>query len=447
MDSLYNNVEILNGELWKVYEKYPRYIVSSHGRVYNQLTNRLQPIFIIKNGYPTVYMRVINELDKKLIQSTVNVHRLVAETFIPNPNNYPEVNHIDGNKKNNHVENLEWCTHMYNLNHAFDNKLVGTMNSCFLTNIETKETVYFRSIVKLSSHLNVSITELIGRIKYSEQYPIFGKYIIKFENENAITRMDNPKLRKVYVLDLLTNEITEYPSVISAVYNLGISRFDINKPTYRSSEYDIDKVFGYVISSNKDKLVNNEPMNRDKILQDRKRWLERPLQHKQDYPQGYYLFNYYTNTEHSFTKKEEVIAFLNTQDPVNRVISDHEFFRAVSNSGKPVIRDYKEIKGEYRIGLLKGFGLRTKFYYDGKWPPISEEKVLCSKYGESFTRVFHVKTDTDDRLIFGMFQLCQYCKCSFKMNIAAINEEDILRRSRIPNLQVTRLNNMFLGRS
>ena len=51
------------------------------------------------------------------------VHREVALAFIPNPDNLPEVNHIDGNKENNHVSNLEWCTRSHNVKHSFDTGL------------------------------------------------------------------------------------------------------------------------------------------------------------------------------------------------------------------------------------------------------------------------------------------------------------------------------------
>lgn len=67
-----------------------------------------------KNGYITVcLLRIYRKL----------VHRLVAEAFLPNPNNFTDVNHIDWDKKNNTLDNLEWCSHKDNLIHAYKNPI------------------------------------------------------------------------------------------------------------------------------------------------------------------------------------------------------------------------------------------------------------------------------------------------------------------------------------
>lgn len=66
-----------------------------------------------KNGYSTVCI----SKDKKVYSK--KIHRLIAEMFIPNPENKPEVNHIDGNKANNNISNLEWCTKSENTKHAY----------------------------------------------------------------------------------------------------------------------------------------------------------------------------------------------------------------------------------------------------------------------------------------------------------------------------------------
>lgn len=98
-----------------------RYEVSSLGRIrrtarvayYSDGRKRqLQEKILAPHRHPKGY--IIINLKQKDRSHTYKLHRLVAITFIPNPNDYPEVNHKDENKANNCVENLEWCTHQYN---------------------------------------------------------------------------------------------------------------------------------------------------------------------------------------------------------------------------------------------------------------------------------------------------------------------------------------------
>ena len=93
-------------------DEYPGYFISSLGRVIGLRNEFLKPS---KNEKGYLVVRIKNKNGKA---QTVRVHRLVAMAFIPNPHHYLEVNHIDGNKQNNNVNNLEWCTRNQNIAHA-----------------------------------------------------------------------------------------------------------------------------------------------------------------------------------------------------------------------------------------------------------------------------------------------------------------------------------------
>jgi len=91
------------------------YEVNEYGIVRNVKSKKIVRGYIEKNGY--VRMRFENKCLGGVVRTTA--HRLVAEAFIPNPDNLSEVNHIDSNRANNHVSNLEWVSHSENMKHAY----------------------------------------------------------------------------------------------------------------------------------------------------------------------------------------------------------------------------------------------------------------------------------------------------------------------------------------
>ena len=102
------------------------YQVSDTGKVrsmYFKNNHVFKPRIKEMQIYTNKHRRCYVSIHKDGIRKNATVHRLVAIAFIPNPNNLPEVNHIDGNPSNNHVNNLEWCTKRQNLKHEYDHNL------------------------------------------------------------------------------------------------------------------------------------------------------------------------------------------------------------------------------------------------------------------------------------------------------------------------------------
>lgn len=99
----------------------PHYLIDTEGNIFN-IDGHEMTQFETRNGYLRVKLSVGCK------RGMYSVHRLVGYTYIDNPHNYPVINHIDADRKNNRVENLEWCTHQMNNLHTV--KLHGKPTHC-----------------------------------------------------------------------------------------------------------------------------------------------------------------------------------------------------------------------------------------------------------------------------------------------------------------------------
>ena len=107
------------------------YAITSCGKVWSHRNKK----FLKSCKQSTEYLAVT--LCKDGTQKSYKIHRLVAEAYLPNPNNLPQVNHKDENKTHNYINNLEWCDSTYNVNYGTRNKRVGRARSKTVICVET----------------------------------------------------------------------------------------------------------------------------------------------------------------------------------------------------------------------------------------------------------------------------------------------------------------------
>lgn len=135
--------------MWKSIENKPNYEVNEKGQVRNKKTGRILRTSKRKDGYCQVM------LGRKTVP--LYIHRLVAEAFITNDNNMSQVDHINGDKSDNRVENLRWSNATLNyLAYGYDNRIRNKWKPVKATNSLTGEVIYFKSRNAAAEHFKVS---------------------------------------------------------------------------------------------------------------------------------------------------------------------------------------------------------------------------------------------------------------------------------------------------
>lgn len=266
------SLEDMKDEIWKQIKDYPKYMISNHGRV--KSFQKIEPIilkpFITHKGY----LRVT--LSNKQNSKNFQIHRLVLIAFKDNPNNYPQCNHIDGDKKNNFVDNLEWCNNSKNIKHAYDNGLIKNIHRLGEHHNATKINQYtldgkfiktWGSIVEIAQYFGVHHDNISrcarGILKSSCGYQ--WKYYDDYSDCKNIEHIKPDKQRVkpkcIYQYDKKGNFIKAWNNTFEIENELGYYQQHIRK----NCQYQCKSIYGYIwryeddIKENGFKFTSNKP--------------------------------------------------------------------------------------------------------------------------------------------------------------------------------------------
>lgn len=219
---------ILYKEGFRYVPSYPRYAININTDVLDTFTNEIVTNRDVRSDYEVVYIRAPD----KSQNYNIRVHRLMCLAWLPNEDfiNKPIVNHIDGNKINNKLENLEWCSYTHNSNHALDTGLTNTRVMMKTRDRFTGKVQIYNSIVDLASIMSYAGRSALDFENKLPGYLYKGRYEVKryeddtpwFYENNDVSFTNKRSIYTIKVIDKATGEISVFNSTDTFLrhYNL-----------------------------------------------------------------------------------------------------------------------------------------------------------------------------------------------------------------------------------
>ena len=212
------------------------YSVSNYGEVRNDSTGTLLKGSVANNGYHMVHLRY--RIDKYC-----SVHRLVMKAFCPVEDmDELQINHIDGDKLNNYIENLEWSTALENMRHSFQTGLQRyEMKPCHMYDLEGSYIKSFINSNEAARELGVDRNNILRCLNNEQQH--YLKYQFKTFKKDKIDEWSHPNKNRVYVYTDDGEYVDTYESQTECAKAFGVSNSSISR--YINN---IRKLRGFVFS-------------------------------------------------------------------------------------------------------------------------------------------------------------------------------------------------------
>ena len=180
-NNLNHEDHVKSGYMKKI-KDFPQYYACQDGKVWSSKSNKFLSKLVNKCGYEQIGLRAQGLRNKNIF----TVHRIIAQTFIPNPNNLKCVNHIDGCKTNNNINNLEWITQQNNVKHAVKHNLRNTYKRPVLCySMDNKFIKRYDSVIDAGKILNIKTPSNIRTVCGGKQKSCHG-FLWKYEKEISV---------------------------------------------------------------------------------------------------------------------------------------------------------------------------------------------------------------------------------------------------------------------